>query len=186
MTSDELRNSLKVPSLDHTFANFKMAPGVKTVYEVIREFSEKLTPALILCHGGIGNGKTYLLGATAIRLRERGVFSSVQVWPIFTGWLKDAMGKDGSLYDRILMSRCHVPILLMDDYGMGTKGTDWERAILEQLIDFRYRDRLPTILTTNIPLDDLPERVVSRFSDPDVGVIVENKGGDYRRKAKEV
>lgn len=45
----------------------------------------------------------------------------------------------------------------------------------------RYREHLFTIMTTNRDLTELPERIVSRFRDPDVGMVVLNEGADYRR-----
>ena len=75
-------------------------------------------------------------------------------------------------------------IWLMDDYGMGSQDTAWNRSLLEDIIDYRYRERKPTILTSNMTLEQLPERVVGRFSEPGVGVVVENKAGDFRRRVE--
>lgn len=141
---------------------------------------------MLLCYGGIGNGKTYMMEATVLRLRERGFYSRVSVWNQFTGVLKNALRTKGCIpsYEQLLMNYCQAKIILMDDYGMGTTDTAWEKSVLEQLIDYRYYNHLPTALTTNMKLEDLPERVVSRFSEPGVGVIVENKAGDYRQRVK--
>ncbi len=183
---DDLKRSLNVSSLDHTFGNFIDSPGANKVYDIFRTFSEELSPTLILCYGGIGNGKTYMLEATAIRLKERGLFARVVIWNRFTGVLKNALRDRDSRpsYEQILTNYCKATILLMDDYGMGTTDTIWEKSILEELIDYRYYNRLPTTLTTNKRIEDLPKRVVSRFSEGSIGVIVENKGGDYRRRVK--
>ncbi|MBA7590759.1 hypothetical protein ES708_32896 [subsurface metagenome] len=66
--------------------------------------------------------------------------------------------------------------------GIGGSGSEWELGQLEEIIAIRYRERLFTILTTNRDLTELPERVVSRFKDPDVGRVVLNDGADYRRR----
>ena len=89
-------------------------------------------------------------------------------------------------YEYILEGFCKMPYLIIDDVGMGGSGSDWEYGQLEEIIIVRYRERLFTILTTNRDLTELPERVVSRFRDPEVGRIVLNEGEDYRRlKGKE-
>ncbi len=184
MPSMEL--NLNVSSVEHTFDNYVSVPGVDPVYRAFKKFAEKREPCLILLHGGIGNGKTYMLEAVSIRLYEKNITARVVIWNKFVGLLKQALrNKDFfASYDSILDNHCNAGILLIDDYGMGTTDTPFEKSVLERLIDIRYYNRLPTALTTNMALSDLPERVISRFSDPEVGVIIENKGGDYRRRVK--
>ena len=107
------------------------------------------------------------------------------MWNKFTGVLKNTLRDKGCIpsYEQILNNYCNAPVILMDDYGMGTTDTAWERGVLEELVNYRYSNRLATALTTNLKVSELPERVVSRFSEQGVGVVVENKGGDYRRRA---
>ena len=64
---------------------------------------------------------------------------------------------------------------------MGGSGSAWEYGQLEEIINHRSHENLFTILTTNRDLTELPERVVSRFQDPDIGRVVLNSGKDYRR-----
>jgi len=125
-----------------------------------------------------------MLEATALRLFERGIFARVMSWSRFTGALKNSLRERSAIpsYEQILDNYCMAKVLLMDDYGMGTTDTVWERSVLEQLMDFRYSHRLPTALTMNLKITELSDRVVSRFSEQGVGVIVENCGGDYRRQ----
>jgi len=77
---------------------------------------------------------------------------------------------------------CCCEHLIIDDVGMGGSGSEWEYGQLEEIVVARYRERLFTIMTTNRDLSELPERVVSRFRDPDVGVVILNQGADYRRQ----
>lgn len=93
-------------------------------------------------------------------------------------------GKTQLNYDQIQDNYKQSRILLIDDYGMGNLDTAWNRSLLEDIVDYRYWNRLPTALTTNLPLTSLPDRLVGRFSEPGVGVVVENKAGDYRRRVE--
>ena len=70
--------------------------------------------------------------------------------------------------------------LILDDYGLGVKISDYDIAIVEEFIDYRYRERLMTVLTSNLDLDKLPGRVVSRFGDGETSRIVINRAIDYR------
>ena len=72
--------------------------------------------------------------------------------------------------------------LIIDDVGMGGSGSAWEYGQLEDIVVYRYRERLPTVMTTNRDLTELPERIVSRFYDPDIGCVVLNDAPDYRRR----
>lgn len=186
---ETLRSNLNVSSLEHTFKNFIVSSDLRTVYKAFRLFAEKLTPPLILCVGDTGNGKSHMLEATAIRLHERGIFARVIPWVRFANALKGAMdGKSQINYDQLLLNYTQARILLIDDYGMGNMDTVWNRSLLEDIIDYRYWNRRPTALTSNLPIVStpphpcLPARIVGRFSEPGVGVVIENKAGDYRRR----
>lgn len=49
-----------------------------------------------------------------------------------------------------------VPFLVMDDLGV-REPTEAFRAYLHAIINHRVTNRLPTVFTSNIPLDELPE-----------------------------
>ncbi|MBA7668993.1 hypothetical protein ES703_77116 [subsurface metagenome] len=48
----------------------------------------------------------------------------------------------------------------------------------------REREGLITIITTNLELDDFPERVISRFRDRTQARLILNKALDYRPRKK--
>lgn len=180
---EQLRNSLCISSLNNTFSNFKPVKGTREALAAFRALSSGKTEwQMLLCYGGVGNGKTHLCEATAIELYKRGIFCRVLTMAGIMRVLKNAMRHDSlTPFDDILDRLCRCSSLVIDDVGMGGSGSDWEFGQLEEIIIVRYRERLFTILTTNRDLDELPERVVSRFHDPDVGRVVLNEGADYRR-----
>ena len=177
---------LNVSSLDHTFENWKTSPGTMPAYRACLNFAKNLKPPLLLVHGGTGNGKSFLIEAVSLALYDRGYKVRVIIWNQFTGLLQRAFDNREEMlnFDQLMTNYSQARILLLDDYGMGIKNTEWQESILERIIDYRYHQWLPTILTTNRTLDKLPVRVVSRFSDPERSVLIENKGGDYRRMVK--
>jgi len=93
------------------------------------------------------------------------------------GALKECIGpeRQNSL-EELLRNYSYADRLIIDDVA----GTDWEFEQLEKIIRSRYREHLFTILTTNLDQDQLPERIVSRFRDPEKGRLILNKGEDYR------
>ena len=180
---EELRKSLGLSSLEHTFENFKPVPGTREALAAFRALAQgKTSWKMLLCYGGVGNGKTYLCEAAAFALYKRGLFCRVLTMARIMGALKECMGleRQNSL-EELQRNYCYADRLILDDVGMGGSGSEWEFGQLEEIVVARYRERLFTIMTTNRDLTELPERIVSRFRDPDVGMVVLNEGADYRR-----
>lgn len=180
---EELRKSLRVSSLANTFDNFEPVAGTEAALAAFEALALGKTEwQMLLCYGGVGNGKTHLCEATAIALYKRGLFCRVLTMARIMRALKECMNP-GSLtaYDELIERYCRCERLIVDDVGMGGSGSEWEWGQLEEIMAARYRERLFTILTTNRDLTELPERIPSRFLDPDIGRVVLNGSGDYRR-----
>lgn len=183
---EELRRSLGVASLSNTFEKFKAVPGTQKALAAFKTLaSGKAEWKMLLCYGGVGNGKTHLCEATAIALYKRGIFCRVLTMARIMRALKECMGSAAlTSYDELLSNYCYAERLILDDVGMAGSGSEWEYGQLEEIIVVRYRESLFTIMTTNRDLSELPERIVSRFRDPSVGMVVLNEGADYRRLKK--
>ncbi len=179
---DELRSSLGISSWDNTFNTWKVSAGSQKAFSTIEALSSGKTPwQMVLCYGGVGCGKTHLCEATAIALYQRGIFCRVLVFAKVIRTLKQSMQKDATTsYDALLDRLCRCGHLIIDDVGAGMMGSEWEFSNLEEIVVSRYRDNLFTLLTTNLDEKQLPERIISRFKDPDRGRLVLNKAGDYR------
>lgn len=179
---EQLRKSLCVSSLDNTFENFKRVPGTEKALAAFKALAlGKTDKPLLLCYGGVGNGKSHLCEATTITLYKRGIFCRVLSMARIMRALKECMRPDSPIwFDELLDRYCYCKHLIVDDVGMGGSGSEWEFGQLEEIVVARYRERLFTIMVTNLDLKDLPERIVSRFQDPLIGTVVLNEGGDYR------
>ena len=141
---------------------------------------------MLLCYGGVGNGKTYLCEAASIELYKQGLFIRVYTMSDILFTLKDAMNSEVKNYNEILQRFCFAERLIVDDIGAGTSGKDFSDTILEEIVTSRYHRGLLTIMTSNKDLGELPERVVSRFKDSAVSYCVLNQASDYRcRKVME-
>lgn len=129
--------------------------------------------------GGYGVGKTHLAIATLnALLKERGGY----FWkmPDFLDWLRQRAFRDGIPLDEILNSyRYGAGLIVFDDYGAENR-TDWASEQMYRILDSRSDARLPTILTTNVEIDALDGRILSRFRE---GLII-CEGTDQREKAK--
>lgn len=169
----------------NTFDNFKSAKGAEKALFLFKELSTLPIWFMLLCYGGVGSGKTHLCNALAAVLCEKGKYCRVQEWPTVIRTLKRAIHSElkGS-YDDLFDRYQKTGVLILDDVGMGGTGSVWEWGELEEIINYRYEHKLPTVVTTNLDLKQLPPRIVSRFSDAVKSRKVLNQAEDYRPKKK--
>ena len=163
--------------------------GAEDAYKAFYSLAHGKTDLpFLLCYGGVGNGKTHLCQALAIVLNWRGVNVRLYVVADLISSLKQAIPT--FTIERDIQMLKELDALILDDLdfeegkdsGQYKLGTDWEESKLEEIMVARYRKRLITVLVTNGDAKWLPERVFSRFSDPDVSQLVLNSALDYRRR----
>ena len=70
-------------------------------------------------------------------------------------------------------------MLVLDDFGT-QNATDWAQEKLFQIINYRYINRFPTVITTNLPLNEIEPRIRSRLLDPELVTTVRIYAPDFR------
>jgi len=85
-----------------------------------------------------------------------------------------------------LSERCRTcDLLVLDDFGQ-ERATDFVLEELERIVDWRYRNKLPIAVSTNLTVKQMSdpgkygERAISRWVES--CELVQVGGGDYRRK----
>jgi len=71
-------------------------------------------------------------------------------------------------------------LLIIDDLG-AEKPTEWAAEKLDIIIDHRWLNRLPLMVTTNALSEDLPPRIADRISDVHRAKVVTIVAKSYRR-----
>ncbi|TDO91304.1 replicative DNA helicase loader DnaI [Halanaerobium saccharolyticum] len=137
-------NAQKVYSLASTF--------------VQRFNSEGLSRGLII-EGPIGSGKSYLLGCIANALIDRGIQFRYIVYSDLLQQIRSTYNQNNPETDekQILSTVQQIPVLLIDDLGT-EKATEFASSTLYQIIDRRYREEKPIILSTNYSIKNLKNR----------------------------
>ena len=64
-------------------------------------------------------------------------------------------------------------LLVLDDFGT-QNATGWAQEKLFQIVNYRYINKLSTVVTTNLALDEIEARIRSRLADPESGHANEN------------
>ncbi len=67
-------------------------------------------------------------------------------------------------YDKRFEEVRTAPLLILDDLGTES-ATPWAREKLYQIINYRYNARLPTVITTATPIEELDPRLATRMLD---------------------
>ena len=114
----------------------------------------------LLIWGKPGNGKSYLSFCIANRLLE----SLVPVIAISSNGLLDKIketynyyGKEGEV--EVINSIKNASLLVLDDLG-AENTTTWAKEKIYKIIDSRYRDNKPLIITTNLTPKQLKEKMI--------------------------
>ncbi len=125
----------------------------------------------LLIHGSSGAGKTHIAAAIANRCLERGVPALFVVVPDLLDHLRAAYNPSSEVgYDLMIEQVRNAPVLILDDLGTQNT-TPWAQEKLFQILNHRYNSRLPTIVTTNLSVDRLDERLRMRLTDPDIARV---------------
>jgi len=172
-----------------TFENFKsrgyvglrevQAESLERAYNQARQFSQSLTGWLIL-QGKFGCGKTHLAAAIANFAVGMGVPTLFITVPDLLDSLRFAYDSTETTFEERFDEIRNAPLLVLDDFGT-QNATAWAQEKLFQIINFRYINHLPLVVTTNLMLNEIEERIQSRFLDPEMVTRVNIQAPDYRR-----
>ena len=180
---NDLKERLNLMSIENTFGNFKPNNNSLKAFEIYKEMADNPTWYMLLCYGKTGCGKTHLCEALAVELSKKYIFARVFEWAEQVRAFKKAMRSEiKGQYDMMFENFRKIPFMIIDDVGMGSVGSAWEWGEIEDIVNYRYRNQLPTVITTNLDASSLPDRVVSRFKDKLTSRIVFNGAEDYRPK----
>ncbi len=173
---------------EHTFDSFN-ADGValnesdqrnlRNAFDAARAFA--LDPkGWLLVTGTYGCGKTHLAAAVTQELVGRGKAVLFQIVPDLLDHLRATFGPRSPVaYDQLFEDVRNAPCLVLDDLG-AQNATAWALEKLYQILNHRYNNRLPTVITTNVPLEDLDPRLRSRLTDESLVRRVAITAPDYR------
>ncbi|MHB0923773.1 MAG: ATP-binding protein [Bellilinea sp.] len=133
----------------------------------------------LLMMGGYGTGKTHLAAAIANQVVELGGPTLFLTVPDLLDWLRFSFESDESSLEQRLEEIRSINLLVLDDLGT-QNATPWAEEKLYQIINHRYVNKLPMVVTTNLLLNEIDGRITSRLQDPDLVTLLEITAPDYR------
>lgn len=129
--------------------------------------------------GPVGCGKTYAAYAIKKKLTEMSLNTRIYSSPEMLDLIRDDYDhKDTFNLDRIMANR---GVLIIDDLG-AEKPSEWVSETLFKIVNKRYEEMLPTIITSNLELGELSERIGDRIPSriAEMCDIIKLEGADRR------
>lgn len=149
---------------DVSFDSFRKtndnAYNLKLCLRYANHFDEMLAKNQgLLFYGGVGTGKTFAAACIANHLLNQ------QIPVIMTSFVKLLESMQGfSEDDSALIARLNrAKLLIIDDLG-AERSTDYALEKVYDIVDSRYRAKLPIILTTNLSMTELKESTDIRYT----------------------
>jgi DNA replication protein DnaC len=159
------------------------ANSLEIAYNQARLYSQNLKGWLVL-QGGYGCGKTHLAAAIANFAVGIGVPTLFITVPDLLDALRVAYNDPQSTFEERFERIRQAPLLILDDFGT-ENATSWAQEKLFQIINYRYINRLPLVVTTNLSNQDIDDRILSRINHPDLVTVVKILAADYRNPNKD-
>jgi DNA replication protein DnaC len=128
------------------------------VYQAAKVFADN-PQGWIVFLGPSGSGKTHLACAIANHRLSLGEPVFYLTAADLLDHLRSAFSPTSdTTYDELFEQVKNVPLLVLDDLALGS-ATAWAKEKLEQLLHHRFNARLSTVITSDIPLERMDERL---------------------------
>jgi DNA replication protein DnaC len=180
-----------------TFFNFKTdldgkpSTTLQTCREAAELFADELSGWLVV-YGRSGNGKSHLAAAVRNHVANRGIQVIYITVPELLHMLRmlfdrERREQEGESFEERLDVYRKAPVLILDDLG-AEKMSEWSTETLHMILEYRYRLRLPTMITTNLDPhsnNDFDSRFVTRMTDANLCRVIENTEPNFRNRQRD-
>jgi DNA replication protein DnaC len=158
--------------------------SLERAYNHAIQYSKSLNGWVVL-QGGYGCGKTHLAAAIANFAVSMGVPTLFLTVPDLLDTLRFSYDSEETTFENRFDEIRNSSLLVLDDFG-SQNATSWAQEKLFQIINYRYINKLPLVITTNLSLDEIDPRIRSRIQDPELVSFIKILAPDYRRPSDEI
>lgn len=182
---------LKTRQRKYTFSGFEPDAGSKAAYDAAIEYTKQIIETDgkgiangISLYGSVGNGKTHLACAIINGIITKHKITETEALHEFSGFMMagtkmprwvfsstvDMLAEIKATYDSgentqdIISKYKNAKVLVLDDVAV-EKCTEWAQERLFEIIDHRYNELLPLVVTTNATPKEIQDRLGERIAD---------------------
>ncbi len=153
--------------------------SIQHAFQAARDYAQNPSGWLLI-QGRYGVGKTHLAAAIANTAVGSGIPTIFLTVPDLLDALRYTFSAEDTSFEERFEEIRRAPLLVLDDFGTQNT-TDWAREKLFQILNYRYINHLPLVVTTNLLLDELEGRIRSRLFDANLVRHVVIHAPDHRR-----
>lgn len=150
-------------------------------YQAAKAFATEPKGWLVLA-GPSGSGKTHLAAAIANQCIEKSRPVFYITVPDLLDHLRSTFNPDSEIpYDEFFEQVRNAPLLILDDLG-AQSSSPWAKEKLDQLLNHRFSNQLPTVIVSILPVEELEERIRARVMNSELSkvyIIGEEPSGLY-------
>lgn len=139
------------------FESARITESNEKAFRIARRYVERFDEMLssntgLLLYGHPGTGKSYIAACIANALLDKNVPVMVTSIIRLTGG-----GFESEELARVLRRMRSARLLVLDDLG-AERGTDYKAEQVFEIIDTRYNNKKPTVITTNLTRQELQDK----------------------------
>lgn len=191
---EEINNILKLESgfinlEEFEKANFEIFENkeyMKNLYAKMQQWcGSNFDKSIIFLAGQTGVGKTHLMKCMANELIKRHKLVTLTTsFAMHQDFVKSFSTRDLTEKQDLLDKYLTAEVLFIDDLGTELRQRDITVNYLYQILNERKMKKLPTVITSNLNLEDVmeyyDERIASRIADKQTSICVYINGNDVR------
>ena len=147
----------------YSFQNFKITKENEKAYCKAKEYAQSIkngSKKSLIITGNIGTGKTHLASSIANFLIESEISVLFGTLINLLNEVKNTYTMENKTESFIIEKYSKVPLLIIDDLGK-ERPSEWTLEKLFTIINNRYENNLPVVITTNYNREKLRERLAN-------------------------
>lgn len=162
-------SGIKKRFLLRTFENYEISDESRAAFNAAKEYADSFESHEengegLIFEGTYGTGKTHLAVAIANDLMKRNIPVICKTYIDISADVKRAYDESETSEKPVIDLYKDVRLLIIDDLGK-EQCTSWSVSLLYDILNSRYEDMLPTIITTNYNEDMLIKRLTPKGGD---------------------
>lgn len=153
-----------------TFSTFKTTKENERAYKIAKGYAERFEQARekekngLIINGPVGTGKTHLAASIANHLLNTGASVVCMTAIDMLAKIRNQYNTEGGSDEDVIDQYKTADLLIIDDLGK-EKATEWSASTIYSIVNARYENELPIVITSNYSPRELVDRLTPAGSD---------------------